>query len=67
MRQDIAIFGLYVPALFVCAILAGLVWFVLDSMALRLGLWRYVLHPPAVRLSLYVTLLALIAGLAPDF
>ncbi len=67
MRQEIAFLGLFVPTLFVAALVAGVAWFVLDGLALRLGIWRVFWHPPLARLALYVVLFAFAAVLAPDF
>ena len=46
MHQEIAFLGLYIPALFFCAIAASVVWFVIDGVMLRLAAWDLFFHPP---------------------
>ena len=67
MHQEIAFLGLYIPALFFCAIAASVVWFVIDGVMLRLAAWGLFFHPPLARLALYFILFSLVAAFAPDF
>lgn len=55
------------PSLFLCAIAAGVLWFLVDALMLRLGGWELFFHPPLARLALYFVLVAVTAGLWPDF
>lgn len=67
MRNEIALMGLLVPGLLLCAVIASLLWFLLDALMLRLAGWRLFWHPPLARLALYLVLLAAVTALYPDF
>ncbi len=66
MHHEIAVFGVLFPSLLPCALVAGLVWFVLDAAMLRAGAWSLVYHAALARLSLYVVLLGVVAAVWPD-
>lgn len=67
MHHEIGVLGMLVPSLFICAIAAGGLWFVVDGLMLRRGWWEFFLHPPLARLALFVVLVAAVAGCWPDF
>ena len=66
MSHEIAFFGMLFPSLLLVAVLAALLWFALDSLMLRLGLWDFFWHPPLARLSLYFICLAALGAFYPD-
>lgn len=66
MRGEYDILGLYVPGLLPCAILAAVLWFLIDALMLRRGGWQLFWHPPLARLALYFLLLALVTLLFPE-
>ncbi|WP_102224440.1 DUF1656 domain-containing protein [Acidimangrovimonas sediminis] len=66
MRQEFAAFGLFVPSLLICALIAGVIWLLVDSLMLRSGGWQFFWHPPIARLALYFLSLALVVFLFPD-
>ena len=41
MKHEISIFGVFVPSLLVCFLVAAAVWLVIDQLMLRLSLWRF--------------------------
>jgi hypothetical protein len=66
MSGDVSLFGVYVPALLVAAIMAGGVLLALRRVLARLGFYRFVWHRTLVDVALYVLLLgATIAVLSP--
>ncbi|TMV86239.1 DUF1656 domain-containing protein [Thioclava sp. BHET1] len=67
MRNDFALFGLFIPNLLSCFVLGAVLWFVVDAIMLRTGAWNYFWHPPFARLALYVVSVALFVALYPDF
>lgn len=66
MRSEIDILGLYIPGLLVCAIVASVLWFLIDALMLRVAGWRIFWHPPLARLALYFVLLGLVVAFLPD-
>ncbi|MCF3932115.1 DUF1656 domain-containing protein [Acuticoccus sp. M5D2P5] len=67
MHHEIAFIGMLYPSLLACAVIAALIWYLVDTAMLRLGLWSYFFHPALARLSLYVVTLGVVAWLTPDF
>ncbi|TPW32927.1 DUF1656 domain-containing protein [Pararhizobium mangrovi] len=67
MTQEISIFGFYFPAIVLCALVAGAIWYALDYAAIRLSAWQFFLHPPLARLALYLVLFALVCAFYPNF
>ena len=60
MPPEISIGGVYVPGLLVLALLLAAVFWLLDSVAGHLGLYRNAWHPPLFRLGLYVCVFGLL-------
>lgn len=56
MPLEISIAGALLPGLLLVFIGCLLLMWLLDTVIGRLGLYRYALHPPLVRLSLFVCL-----------
>jgi len=54
MPREIALGDALVPGLLVVFILALLVIWVVDSLAGRFGLYRFVWHPPLFRVAVFV-------------
>lgn len=67
MRSEIPFLGLYLPGLLLCAIIASVLWFIVDGVMLRSGGYRFFWHPPLARLALYFALLGLTVALIPEF
>lgn len=67
MKSEIAFLGLYVPGLLICAVIASVLWFVIDGLMLRVAGWTWFWHPPLARLALYFVLLGLVVALIPEF
>ncbi|ORE96074.1 DUF1656 domain-containing protein [Acuticoccus yangtzensis] len=67
MHHEFSVLGLFAPSLLLCAVAAAVLWFIVDGLMLRFGIWRIFLHPPLARLSLYIIILALTGAVAPDF
>ncbi len=66
MKSEYELIGLYVPGLLVCAIIASVLWFVVDGLMMRVAGWRLFWHPPLARVALYMILLAATVALTPD-
>ncbi len=66
MTHEISIYGIFVPSLLICFLVASAVWLLIDQLMLRLSLWRFFWHPPLARLALLVAIFALTAFLAPN-
>lgn len=67
MKTEIHILGLYVPGLLICAIIASVLWFLVDALMLRTAGWRLFWHPPLARLALYFILLGGVVAFLPEF
>ncbi|RXR04266.1 DUF1656 domain-containing protein [Pseudoxanthomonas composti] len=63
LPAEISLGGVYVPGLLVLAAGLFVLFWLLDGLAGRLGLYRYAWHPPLFRLGLYVCVFGLM-GLA---
>ncbi|HEU4563184.1 MAG TPA: DUF1656 domain-containing protein [Gemmatimonadaceae bacterium] len=59
MTGEVSFFGVYVPALLVAALGAGVVLIVLRRLLARLGVYRWVWHRTLVDVALYVILVGL--------
>ncbi len=57
MTGQLNIYGVYVPVLLVMMLIAYLVKSLLGMALTRLGLYRWVWHPPLFNLALYVMVL----------
>lgn len=62
MPGEFAIAGVLVPAILPVFIACVLLMWLVDTLTARLGLYRYVWHPPLFRLAVFACLFAL-AGL----
>nr|WP_269751202.1 DUF1656 domain-containing protein [Acuticoccus mangrovi] len=62
-----AFIGMFYPSFLACAIVAAVLWYLIDMLMLRFGLWAYFFHPALGRLALYVVTLGVVAWIAPDF
>jgi hypothetical protein len=56
MLREIGLFGALVPSLLLYFLASIALFLVIDRLALPLGLYRLVWHPPLVRLALFVCL-----------
>ena len=56
MLREIGLFGAGVPSLLLYFLAAILLFLLIDRLASPLGLYRFVWHPPQVRLALFVCL-----------
>ncbi|MFG1297281.1 MULTISPECIES: DUF1656 domain-containing protein [Xanthobacter] len=54
MRGDIDIYGLFVPELLLCAVLALVARALLGRLMARAGLYRALWHPPLADFALFV-------------
>ena len=57
MTGQLYIYGVYVPVLLVMMLIAYMFKSLLGSVLARLGLYRWVWHPPLFNLALYVMVL----------
>ena len=67
MSHEIALFGLFFPSVVLCAVIAGVIWYTLDSVLIRFSAWAWFWHPPLARLALYFILFGAVSALYPDF
>ena len=56
MPPEVSIAGTLVPGLLLTFLGCLLLMWLIDTVIGRLGLYRYVIHPPLVRLALFVCL-----------
>jgi uncharacterized protein DUF1656 len=56
MLRELGVFGAGVPSLLFYFLAAIVLFLVIDRLASPLGLYRFVWHPPLVRLALFVCL-----------
>ena len=56
MLREIGLFGALVPSLLFYFLAAVALFLVVDRLASRLGLFRWLWHPPLVRLALFICL-----------
>jgi len=56
MPAEVSIAGTFVPGLLLVFVGCLLLMWLLDTVVGQLGLYRYVWHPPLVRLALFVCL-----------
>lgn len=54
MLREIALFGALAPSLLLYFLAAILVFIVLDRMVARLGVYRFLWHPPLARVGLFL-------------
>lgn len=54
MRGDLDIYGLYVPELLLCAVLALVARTLLSRLLVRVGVYRMLWHPPLADFALFV-------------
>lgn len=57
MSGDLDLYGLFLPELLVCAVLALVAQTVLSRALVRVGAYRWVWHPPLVDVALFAILL----------
>lgn len=65
MLRELALFGALAPSLLIYFIAAILLFFLIDRVIARLGIYRFVWHPPLARFGLFLCVfsaLALSAG-----
>lgn len=67
MIGQLNIYGVYVPTLLALMLGAYLVKVLLRTLLTRLGLYRFVWHPPLFNLALYIIVLGLIFTFVPGF
>ncbi|PZP62544.1 MULTISPECIES: DUF1656 domain-containing protein [Pseudoxanthomonas] len=60
LPPEISIGGVYAPGLLVLAAGLFVVFWLLDGLAARAGLYRYAWHPPLFRLAVYVCVFGLL-------
>ncbi len=65
MIGQLNIYGVYVPVLLVMMLVAYLLKSLLGMVLARLGLYRWVWHPPLFNLALYVMVLGALFTLTP--
>jgi Protein of unknown function (DUF1656) len=53
MRNELDVFGVYVPPLFFCYLAAGILTFWLSRLLIRLGFYRFVWHRPLFDIAMY--------------
>ncbi|WJR79959.1 DUF1656 domain-containing protein [Bradyrhizobium sp. NP1] len=58
MIKEISLDGVYLPPLLGYLAGTALVWYLLRALLGRLGVYRYVWHPPLFNTALYVILLS---------
>lgn len=57
MPDEFSLYGVLTPTLIVLAALACLVWMLLKKVLVRIGVYRYVWHPPLFEVAVYVLIL----------
>lgn len=67
MHHEVAFQGLFYPSLLLCAIIAGVCWYLIDLAMRRAALWPVFWHPPLARVALYFVIFGLVSALYPDF
>lgn len=58
MIREISLDGVFLPPLFGYLLGTALVWYILRYLLGRLGVYRFVWHPPLFNTALYVILLS---------
>lgn len=58
MLREIALFDTLVPSLFLYFLGAVLAYAVIDALAVRMGIYRFLWHPPLARLGVFVGIFA---------
>ncbi|MGH8505519.1 MAG: DUF1656 domain-containing protein [Stenotrophobium sp.] len=56
MPREFALAGIYFPTLLALFVGAAAIYWLLDGLLARWGLYRYVWHPPLFRFALFVCL-----------
>ncbi|QGZ31040.1 DUF1656 domain-containing protein [Stutzerimonas stutzeri] len=64
MTGHLDIYGVYVPLLLVVMLIAYLLKSLLTAVLGRLGVYRWVWHPPLFNLALYIMVLGALTALA---
>jgi hypothetical protein len=67
MIGEFDVYGVFIPALLVWALIAVLLSLVLRAVLRRIGFYRLVWHRPLVDLSLLVIILAVVAAVLPHW
>jgi hypothetical protein len=57
MRDELDVFGVYVPPLFFCYLASGLLTFWLSHFLIKLGFYRFVWHRPLFDIAMYAAVL----------
>ena len=58
MIKEINLDGIYLPPLLGCLVGTAVLWYVLRYLLNRIGVYRFVWHPPLFNTALYVMLLS---------
>jgi hypothetical protein len=67
MIEELHVFGVYMPAALVWAVMAVMLTFLLRGLLLRLPLHRILWHPALLELALFLLIWLGLATLADDF
>ncbi|MDH7640494.1 DUF1656 domain-containing protein [Sphingomonas oryzagri] len=67
MIEELHVFGVYMPAALVWAVVAVMLTFLLRGLLLRLPLHRILWHPALLELALFLLIWLGLATLADDF
>lgn len=57
MQREIDVFGIYIPPLLVCLVIAWLLTWLLSRLLIGLGFYRLVWHRPLFDVALYAIIL----------
>jgi protein AaeX len=60
MLRELALFGALAPSILLYFLGAILLFIVLDRLLIRLGIYRFVWHPPLARLGLFLWLFSVL-------
>jgi hypothetical protein len=60
MLRELALFGALAPSILLYFLGAILLFIVLDRLLIRLGIYRFVWHPPLARLGLFLCLFSVL-------
>ena len=60
MLRELALFGALAPSIVLYFLGAILLFIVLDRLLIRLGIYRFVWHPPLARLGLFLCLFSVL-------
>jgi hypothetical protein len=60
MLRELALFGALAPSILLYFLGAIILFIVLDRLLIRLGIYRFVWHPPLARLGLFLCLFSVL-------